>query len=327
MELSVYAGQVHAPHEPADFVPPPRFAEGTFERYRIDASIAGQAEAVARIRGFAMAGRPRFWDWGRRKERQGLYLDGDFGVGKTHLLAASWYAAAGNRRYLSFSETMSLAVLLGPQGCVDLLAADLVCIDEFELDDPSNTRLADLVLEGLFARGSRVMMTSNTVPGDLGAEHQFVQLLRRQLQRVQERFDDVHVPGEDYRQRFRDAAGDDPAGWGNSVDPLPECPVITANELDRLLRDIPVVSLRRLAKSLPGLTITDVDTITDQLMAIRFVHLVDRLYDWRVPTRIRAQCPIAALFHVDYCDLGYRKKYRRCQSRLTELCAEGVPHA
>ena len=86
-----------------------------------------------------------------------LYLDGGFGVGKTHLLAASFHAAPGDRRYLSFAEAVGLAVVQGPDATIDLLTSDLVCIDEFELDDPSNTRLIDLVLEGLIRRGTRIV--------------------------------------------------------------------------------------------------------------------------------------------------------------------------
>ncbi|MDA3959208.1 MAG: cell division protein ZapE [Planctomycetota bacterium] len=325
MLLDDIAGRVHAPHEADDFVPPPRFADKTFDGYRIDASVSGQESAVDQVRDFAGAGRKRLWEMWRRGEKPGLYLDGDFGVGKTHLLAAAFHAAQGTRRYLSFSEMISLAVLEGPKRCVEILRADLVCVDEFELDDPSNTRLADLVLDGLFGKGVRVILTSNTVPGELGAEHVFVQLLRRQLARVQAHFDDVHVPGEDYRQRHR-RDGEDPSGWGAAVVPfaiIDGALALDAHELDRFLTRIPVVSLRRVAGLMPALTITEMRPWDDQLSAIRFVHLIDRLYDWKVPLRVQAACPIADVFKPEYRELGYRKKYRRCLSRLTELCAEG----
>lgn len=326
MLLDDLAGRVLTPHAAADFIPPPRFADTTFASYRIDPAIAGQDAAVAAVRGFAGKRPRRWWQLARRGERPGLYLDGDFGVGKTHLLAAAFHAADTSRRYLSFSEMISLAVLNGPSGCVDTLTAGLVCIDEFELDDPSNTRLADLVLDGLFAAGCRVMLTSNTVPGELGAEHVFVQLLRRQLARVEARFADVHVPGDDYRRRHRQRDRD-PGGWGATVRAFTDIDgavTLDARELDRFLARIPVVSLRRVAAALPALTITGMRPWDDQLAALRFVHLVDRLYDWRVPLRVVAGCAIADVFRPEYRELGYRKKYRRCQSRLIELCAESA---
>ena len=100
---------------------------------------------------------------------------------------------------------MSLAVQLGHQGAIDLLASDLICIDEFELDDPSNTRMIDLIIDGLVKQGGRLMVTSNTVPGELGQGRMFIDQFRAQLNRVANAFSDIHVPGNDYRQRRKTA--------------------------------------------------------------------------------------------------------------------------
>jgi cell division protein ZapE len=310
-----------------DLSPPPRFHDTTFESYRIDPAIAGHAEAVEQVRHFA--GRRRgFSDWFRRSGPKGLYLDGDFGVGKTHLLASSWHLASGSKHYLSFAEAMSLAVSVGAEGAIDRLAANLVCIDEFELDDPSNTRLADLLCDGLVKGGARLIVTSNTVPGELGAGRLFVDQFRAQLVRISSVFSDVHVPGKDYRQRKRQDAQSDPPGWGPDTSPAPASesrPVFSLPQLDGLLVQIPIIRLRTLAKQLQGLTLIGVDTITDQLAALRLVHLIDRLYEHRVPLRVQAHCPLSEIFAADYRDWAFRKKYQRCMSRLYELCTEGTP--
>ena len=81
-----------------------------------------------------------------------------------------------------------------------------------------------------------------------------------------------------------------------------------------------MVSLRRLADRLDGLFITGLEPWHDQLSALRFVHLIDRLYDWCVPLRVRADCAIDEVFRPEYRELGFAKKYRRCCSRLVELC-------
>lgn len=316
-------GQLRVPFDAGEFVPPPRFATATFASYQIDGAVAGQAAAVDGIQAFVVAGSPRWWQWRRRGERRGLYLDGDFGVGKTHLLAAAFHAATGRRRYLSFSEAISLLIAHGLSATVDLLQGDLLCLDEFELDDPSNTRHADQLIDRLVSAGTRLIVTSNTVPGELGVGRMFVDQFRNQLARVAATFADIHVPGEDYRRRHG-RAGASGQGWGPTVTPLPSGPVIDADELDRLLRDIPVVSLRRLAAGLPALSITGMTPRPDQLCALRLVHLVDRLYDWRVPLRVQADCAIDELFLPGYRELGFAKKYRRCQSRLIELCAEAT---
>jgi predicted ATPase len=79
----------------AELVPPTRFARERFSTYRPDPAQATQAEAVRRLETFAadvadadLAS--RWWPFGRRSPAgpAGVYLDGGFGVGKTHLLAS-----------------------------------------------------------------------------------------------------------------------------------------------------------------------------------------------------------------------------------------------
>ena len=321
MPLSRFSAAVLAPVAIADLVPPPRFQPKDFAGYRIDASIAGQAEAVARVQAFATH-RGGWRSWFGAKQKPCLYLDGGFGVGKTHLLAASFNAAPGSKRYLSFAEAMSLLTVRGRAAAIDLLAADLVCIDEFELDDPTNTRLADLLVSGLVAKGSRLITTSNTVPGELGQGRMAVELFRTQLARIEEAFSDVHVPGNDWRLRAAEA-GTAPLHWGPATEDLSGegCVIVDAHRLDRWLQDIPVINLRRVAALLNGLTITELTPFENQLAALRFVHLIDKLYDYGVALRVRSTAAIADLFPPEHCMPAFAKKYKRCQSRVTELCA------
>lgn len=310
-----------SPATPDDLVPPPRFTSCLFSTYEIDDGVPGQAEAVAAVRAFAGVGTGRLSRWFRRRGRPGLYVDGSFGVGKTHLLAACWHEAGGERRYLSFSDAMSLMTMLGPVPTAELLAADLVCLDEFELDDPANTRLVDLLLGLLAERGARFVTTSNTVVGELGDGRMAVDLFKAQLSRIGDSFQGVHVPGRDHR-RLKVRDGDDPPQWGATVAPSddPRWLNLDAAALDAYLTGVPVVNLRRLAAVIGGLTVLDLAPFTDQIAALRFTNLVDRLYDWCVPMRVRASCRIADLFPEPPLRSAFHRKHRRCQSRLTELC-------
>src|SRR5947209_1294509 len=101
-----------------------------------------------------------------------IYLDGGYGVGKTHLLAATYHAVGEQCLYLSFAE---LAYTISRLGLEPTLAAledtRLVCIDEFELDDVAQTRMAAMFLRRLLQRRGEpcsVVTTSNTLPSDLG---------------------------------------------------------------------------------------------------------------------------------------------------------------
>ncbi len=61
--------------------------------------------------------------------------------------------------------------LLGFRNAVDQFSDHkLVCIDEFELDDPGETVLMSTFLNELVNRGVNVDVTSNTLPDRLGAE-------------------------------------------------------------------------------------------------------------------------------------------------------------
>ena len=129
----------------ARFVPPRRFAGARFSTFIPDPAHPSQAEALGRVEGLtavAEGGGRGFF--GRRRADPsgppGLYLDGGFGVGKTHLIAALWHATDGPAAYLTFAE---LTALIGFEGMDDAVAAfadhRLVCLDEFELDDVANT--------------------------------------------------------------------------------------------------------------------------------------------------------------------------------------------
>ncbi|HEU0054077.1 MAG TPA: hypothetical protein VFQ39_12915, partial [Longimicrobium sp.] len=99
LTLEPLLGALPARPDPAElvagFVPPPRFAAKRFDDYAPDPRHPSQAGALARLRAISaeLAGETRglgglLRGLGRRRGGSGVYLDGGFGVGKTHLLAA-----------------------------------------------------------------------------------------------------------------------------------------------------------------------------------------------------------------------------------------------
>jgi cell division protein ZapE len=164
----------------AAFAVAPRFAGATFESYRPDPAHPSQSAARERLRA-AIAelegverGRGLLARLRRRPAAPGwcgLYLDGGFGVGKTHLLAAAYHACGDDvaRAYLSFQDLTYVVGELGMARVLDLFGrARLICLDEFGLDDPGNTMLATSFVRGVLERGARVIVTSNTLPNELG---------------------------------------------------------------------------------------------------------------------------------------------------------------
>ena len=82
------------------FVPPPRFRSATFAAYRPDPRYRLAKE---RLRSW-VRDRPRGLLRPRMPGPQGIYLDGGFGVGKTHLLVAAYLEAPGPKAFLTFEE-------------------------------------------------------------------------------------------------------------------------------------------------------------------------------------------------------------------------------
>jgi cell division protein ZapE len=316
----------------AELVPPPRFDGVRFETYRPDPEHQSQAEAVAALRRFAESlsadGRRR--SWFRRPKAPagplGVYLDGGFGVGKTHLLASLWHAAPGPKLFATFVELTNLVGALGFAAAVERLSSyRLVCVDEFELDDPGDTVLVSTLLSRLVESGVRLAATSNTLPGSLGEGRFAAQDFLREIQSLAAHFEVHRIDGEDYRHRGRPSAPEPETDEAvhAAADARPDA---SLDHFVDLCRHLPDVHPSRYGALLDGVTMVcleDVREVHDQALALRLVVLADRLYDRDLPV-VASGVALDRMFAPDMLDGGYRKKYFRAISRLTALAREGA---
>jgi cell division protein ZapE len=314
----------------AGLVPPPRFAVARFETYRPDPAEPSQAAAVEQLQAFATTLEPpRRGLFGRPKPRPGkpgFYLDGGYGVGKTHLLASLWHAAPRPAAYATFVELTDLVGALGFQPAVQALSDHrLLAIDEFELDDVGSTVLVSTLLTRLVEAGVRVAATSNTLPTDLGQGRFNADDFLREIQGLAAHFEPLRVEGEDYRHRglpeappplpddaLTDAAGRIP---GASLD---DFPALVAH-----LSELHPVRYGALLDDVTAVCLSGVTPVAHQADALRVVVLADRLYDRDVPVLISG-VPLDELFPPDMLKGGYQKKYRRAVSRLTALSRDAL---
>ena len=315
----------------AALVPPPHFAAVRFETYAPDPGQPSQAAAVERLRVFAGTLEPapkRLLRKGRGPTgRPGVYLDGGFGVGKTHLLASLWHAAPEPRAYATFVELTHLVGALGFARSVEALSSHrLLAIDEFELDDPGDTVLVSTLLARLVEAGGRVAATSNTLPEALGEGRFDAVDFLREIQQLSAHFEPVRVDGEDYRHRGLPAApqpatdeevrlraeGTPGASYDVFADLLGHLAQLHPSRYGALIDNVPLVCL------------TGLRPVSDQAAALRLVVLADRLYDRDVPV-VASGVALDGLFPAELLAGGYRKKYLRTVSRLTALSrqAEG----
>jgi cell division protein ZapE len=278
----------------AQLTPPPTFADASFASYHPDPAEPTQSAAIAACQQFCeravehRGGRRRLL--GRREASPGvgLYLDGGFGV-----------------------------------ECIDLLADyTLLCIDEFELDDPGNTTLVSRLLTQLVERGVSVAATSNTLPEQLGegrfAAHDFL----REINTLAAIFDVVRIEGPDYRHRDLPPAPQPPSDDEVAARAATVAGA-TLDDFDALCAHLATMHPSRYLALVDGVTtvcVTGVHTVDDQNVALRLVALTDRLYDAGIPVLASGE-RLDRIFGDEMLAGGFRKKYLRATSRLLALSA------
>ncbi|MEO8262550.1 MAG: cell division protein ZapE [Pseudolysinimonas sp.] len=307
-------------------VPPRQFEDATLDNYVPDADYPSQARAVEKVRAFAAAWTSPRGMFAKKPPptKPGIYLDGGFGVGKTHLLAALWKLAPGRTYFGTFIEYTALVGALGYASTVKLLTgASFLAIDEFELDDPGDTMIMTRLLGELVDSGTRIAATSNTPPNALGEGRFAAADFLREITALSDRFDTVRIDGLDYRRREIEghAISLDEAEFAAAITDAASQGDVTADPLDGILKHLSNVHPSRYVKLVEGLSAMGIDgvrVLTDQTEALRFVALVDRLYDEQV--RVFATgVPLDGVFGDDMLAGGYRKKYLRAVSRLIAL--------
>lgn len=314
-------------------VPPPQFRTASFDSYIPDENYASQAEAVELCRAFAsdvkgtVSGGRGFlsrilFSKKSSSTKQGIYLDGGFGVGKTHLLASTWHAYPGRKYFGTFIEYTALVGALGYQNAVKAFTgASLIAIDEFELDDPGDTMVMSKLLGELVDTGTCVMATSNTPPNALGEGRFAAQDFLREITKLADVFQTVRIDGLDFRRRA--VEGQAVVTAADKVSDEVEARVVAGETVSRDSFSSIVAHLAkvhpskyvRMLDDIDTIVIDDVTELTNQAEALRFVAFIDRVYDAQIPV-IASGHPIDEIFGGGMLEGGYRKKYLRSVSRL-----------
>jgi len=319
-------------------VPPPRFDAVRFSTYVPNPEEPSQAAAVTDCSAFAA----RVGEAASKKPKSklrslfgggtadtgpmGMYLDGGFGVGKTHLLASTWHAAPSPKAYGTFVEITNLVGALGFHEAVNRLSRHrMLAIDEFELDDPGDTTLVARLLGELTEAGVYVAATSNTLPDKLGEGRFAAEDFLREIQTLSRRFSVVRVDGPDYRHRGLPDAP--PPVSAEELETSAETHAgSTVDDFDALCRHLASLHPSRYGRMLEGVSMVhlrDVRPAPDQTVGLRLVAFADRLYDSAIPVVVSGE-PLPTLFTEEMLNGGYRKKYLRAISRLTALARDAA---
>jgi len=319
LNVSEINTQVTVPELLAELVPPSEFSKVSFASYIPDSGYASQSEAARKAEVFAQ---------GIGKKSQtglGIYLDGGFGVGKTHLLASVFHASKGKKIFGSFIAFTSIIGYLGFAEAVKVFSKyDLLCIDEFELDDPGDTMIMSRFLKELASKGVRFAATSNTPPAALGAGRFAAENFQREIQSVADKFEMIRIDGEDYRHRdpsfkFQESSSDE-LNQASSANLALQA---SFTELLGFLGSIHQSRYAKVAEQFKVLILIDVQQITDQFEGMRFVSFIDRCYEAGIALRFTG-ADLSGVFRADHVAGAYQKKYLRCLSRLSAMVQREV---
>jgi cell division protein ZapE len=304
----------------ADLVPPREFQQAKFSTYKPSPEFPSQAKALEAAKSFTSGSGLRKIFGKSQIQAPGIYLDGGFGVGKTHLLAAVWHEFKGKKAFGSFIAFTSLIGALGFKQALDALSKfELICIDEFELDDPGDTMMMSRLLNELVPLGVRFAATSNTPPNALGEGRFAASDFTREIHGIADRFEIIRIEGEDYRHRplsfdFKNQTDDDLANWLSSRSKA----TTAVDEFSALLKHLSTIHPSGYGKVLTGvshLALRDVRKLDNQVDALRFVAFVDRAYESQL-SLTGSGIALTDVFSQEYLSGGYRKKYLRAVSRL-----------
>lgn len=312
----------------AQMVPPAMFDEVSFASYIPDPNEPSQAEAVAKAESFAgkvtkIRGKGKRGLFGKKAPSTGagLYLDGGFGVGKTHLLASIFHSVPEPKAFGTFVELTHVVGALGFNKALEELSGhSVLCIDEFELDDPGDTMLVSRLLSELSQRGVSIVATSNTLPGQLGEGRFAAEDFMREIKKLGSIFESIRVDGPDYRHRDLPPAPD-PTSEAELIERADSVADATLDDFDELLAHLSTLHPSRYGKLLDGVQAVfwkNVHPASDQAVALRLVVLADRLYDAGIPVT-GSGSKLDEIFTEEMLAGGYRKKYLRATSRLLAL--------
>lgn len=300
--------------------PPREFQLASFANYIPHAEYPSQAEVRDKAKNFAIGKVSKKLFAKAQVLPTGIYLDGGFGVGKTHLLAAIWHEFKGAKAFGSFIAYTSLIGALGFAEAVQALSKfQLICIDEFELDDPGDTMMMSRLLNELAPKGVKFAATSNTPPNALGEGRFAAADFQREIHGIADQFEMLRIDGEDHRHRPVDVAIVETTQqefdtWLAGLDGKHTA----VDAFDALLKHLSTIHpsrYGRLLESIDNLGLTNCHVLENQVDALRFVAFVDRAYEAQLRIRATGQ-PLTAIFSPEYLSGGYRKKYLRAVSRL-----------
>ena len=315
---------------------PIKFLQCNFQNYIPDKKYPSQMYAKEKLMAFKQNmenfnGRKRCCSkalnkfFKKNEKPKNIYIDGVFGVGKTHLLASIGNKYKGTSIFISFSELMYLIAYFDLLPVVEKLSKfQIVLLDEIELDDPGDAMMGINFIRELSKTDSVIVTTSNTTPASLGGRKFDMMVFKERIGKLINYFDIIAIDGKDYRIK-------DNPGIQKSQSNLRELfhqyktknrkkLYVAFDDLLKSLRKVHPVRYINFNNAADAIFIENLRKFTDDelLDALRFSYLIDVLYYGNVDIFISSKIDLWHMFSEDLKDGRFKNKILRCVSRISE---------
>ncbi len=315
--------------------PHPKFSNCSFDNYIPDNDYPSQSEIknilteeIKKLNNKQATPKPQKFSFFKRKyieepKLKNIYIDGGYGVGKTHLLSAFYNEAECSKAFLSFSELNYFFNFLGINECIEKFSKlRLLLIDEFELDDPATTRLIAKFFQEI-NKNTLIITTSNTLPSDLGKMRFQVDEFAREMGIIANTFKTVIVEGQDYRKRIKKAVqnkiDENFLVFYDKYKPIRKKALFGYDYLmENLINNHPFRYFV-IPDTYDAVFIDGLSPFPLLNNALRFAHLIDHCYYYNTKLFIKSDYEIGNLFSEEMLESCFQKKLLRCLSRLGEL--------
>ncbi|MDA8278443.1 MAG: cell division protein ZapE [Actinomycetota bacterium] len=310
---------------------PQRFKGTSFESYHPNANYPSQETALNKSIDFAdsiervasQSSIRRLLGGDRRNKSRGIYLDGGFGVGKSHLLSSIYERAPEPKAFASFIDLVNVVGAFGFERAYETIRGlNIICIDEFELDDPAETVLIANLLNRARGDGLFMAATSNTLPEKLGDGRFAAQDFLREIQSLRDAFEVITIDGPDYRAT-NFSTQNDSIDSGSLVQKISKSGhlSVTMDPLEKLIEHLSrahPIMFKRMIEPFDAVIAGGGETIESINNGLRLVVFVDRCYESMTPFVI-GEINLETLFSEQLMASGYRKKFGRAISRLIQM--------
>lgn len=311
-----------------ELCPHPKFATCTFDNYHSDDTYPSQAMLKEKLYNISNKTKKKqnylFFSKKSKinKISKNIYIDGTYGIGKTHLLSACFHNFKSSKAFMSFLELTYFMNFSGLEKTIEYFKPiDLLLIDEFDLDDPATTRMAARFIESI-NNNTTIITTSNRLPKELGGGKFDTTQFARELGIISNTFDTITVEGKSFRinlatwqavfssQAFNDVL--------ESYKPKRDKLLVDFDELMNKLQENHPFKFFVIPKTCDAIFIQNFKPFTSLNDALRFTIFIDHCYyhDTKLffNTEIKDN-----IFSKEIIETSFERQFLRCNSRLDEL--------